>query len=223
MSGTVINPDGRMRFDGLEVRLSSPINEYQQQIFFDIPLTHSGGISVPDVPDVTGDEYVPLALLDSNNRLLEIIHLTGYAEGATTGTVTRGQEGTAARPHIQGVSIVHAATIQDFLNVQNHANDPQPHRPYIDGLIDSITGEHIYAHTKDPKADPHPVYVRRDNALIGSAVVSGTLLIQAGGKLVVQGDLVVEGRLVINGYEIYLGHTPPTQQPDNLVWIQTVS
>ena len=117
MSGTVINPDGRMRFDGLEVHLASPINETQQQVFWDAPLTHSGGVSVPDVPADAGDEYVPLAILDTNNRLLEIVHLTAYVMGATSGTLRRGEEGTAPRPHAQGSVVVHAATIQDFLNV----------------------------------------------------------------------------------------------------------
>ena len=33
----------------------------------------------------------------------------------------------------------------------------------------------------------------------------------------------IEGRLIVNGYELHLGPTPPAQQPDNLVWIKTVS
>lgn len=223
MSGTVINPDGRMRFDGLEVHLASPINEAQQQIFMDVPLTHSGGVSIPDVPADAGDEYVPLAILDANNRLLEIIHLTDYAEGSTTGLVRRGEEGTAPRPHAQGASVVHAATIQDFLNVQDHVLDTQPHKPYINGLVESITREHITAHERDPNADPHPVYIRKKDGVIDSVVVNGTLLIRPGARLVVQGDMVVMGKLIINGYEVFLGNTPPPQQPDNLVWIQTVS
>lgn len=222
MSGTVINPDGRMRFDGLEVHLASPISETQEQIFFDLPLTHSGGVSVPDVGTVPGT-YVTLAILDENNRLAEIVHLTDYVLGAVGGVVRRGEEGTSRRPHPQGAAVVHAATIQDFLNVQDHALDPQPHKPYIDGMIHSITQEHITAHEQDPTADPHPVYVRRDNSVINTMTISNTLLVRPGAKLVVQGDLVIEGRLIVNGYEVFVGPTAPPQQPDNLVWIQTVS
>lgn len=221
MSGTVIHPDGRMRFDGLEVRLASPINESQQQIFWDAPLTHSGGVSIPDVPASAGDEYIPLAILDINNRLLEIVHLTAYVMGETSGTVRRGEEGTAPRPHIQGAAVIHAATIQDFLNVQDHILDNHPHLPYIDGLIESITRQYFTAHEQAP--DPHPVYIRRDNGIIDSATVNGTLLIRDGAKLVVQGTLDIRGKLIINGYEVYIGNVPPPQQPDNLVWIQTVS
>jgi hypothetical protein len=224
MSGTTITPDGRMRFDGLEVHLSAPISETQQQVFFDAPLTHSGGIEVPDVPVTpNGDEYIPVAILDANNRLAEIAHLIGYGQGSVSGVLLRGQEGTSPRPHPQGAALVHSATIEDFLNVQDHQNDPQPHRPYIDGLITSITQRHLLAHEQDPSNDPHPLYVRKDNAVIDQVSITDTLVIRPNAQLVVQGDLVVEGRLIINGYEIFVGPTAPANQPDNLVWIKTVS
>lgn len=224
MASTIIAPDGRMRYDGLETRLASAMDANQTQIFFEQVLTHSGGEEVIDVPvNQGGSDYIPLALLDQNNRLAEIVHLIGYGRAQVSGVVRRGQEGTNSRQHPQGVKIVHASTVQDYLNVQAHVDDPQAHKQVIGGLANSIMQGHLTAHESNPAADPHPIYVRRDNATLTTVEVTDTLVIRPNAQLVIQGDLVVEGRILINGYEIHVGPTPPPTQPDNLVWIQTVS
>ncbi len=229
MSGTVFAEDGRLRFDGLETRLAGPLSETQQQAFFETPLLHSGGIEVQDVPGQpfpnapASGNYIALAILDANNRLAEIVHLTNYTQGQLSGVLTRGEEGTTPRSHLQGAKVVHAATLQDYLNVQDHEFDPQAHAGIIKGIADGIMQGHLDAHENDPNADPHVIYVRKDNAVLETMVITDTLVIRPNAQLVVQGDLVIEGRLLINGYWLHIGPEPPSSQPDNLVWIKTVT
>lgn len=225
MSGTVFAEDGRLRFDGLETRLAGPLSATQQQVFFEYPLIHSGGVEVPDVPAyATSTEYIPMAILDINNRMAEIVHVVGYGRGSLSAVLTRGEEGTSAKSHLQGAKVVHAATLQDYLNVQEHGTDPQAHSDVIKGVADGIMQGHLDAHENNPDADPHPIYVRREDAVIDTAVISDTLVIRPNAQLVVQGDLVIEGgRLLINGYWLHIGPEPPPTQPDNLIWMKTVS
>ena len=223
MSGTVFADDGRLRFDGLETRLAGPLSETQQQVFFEFPLLHSGGVEVQDIPGPDNGLYIALAILDVNNRLSEIVHLTGYTQGQLSGVLTRGEEGTAPHAHLQGAKVVHAATLQDYLNVQEHGTDPQAHAGVIKGIADGIMQAHLDAHENDPHADPHPGYVRKDDAVLDTVVIEDTLLIRPNARLVVQGDLVIEGRILINGYWLHIGPEPPDSQPDNLVWMKTVT
>ena len=225
MSGTTVSADGRLRFDGLETLLASVLDATSSYIFFESTLTHSGGVEVqtiPSIPAATG-EHVALAILDQNNKLAEIVHLTEYTQGTTTGFVVRGQEGTTPRSHAQGAKVVHAATIEDYLNVQDHENDPQAHSGAFTGLASSIMQGHLEAHEQNPNADPHPVYIRKSDSTIETLEVTDTLVVRPNAQLVVQGDLVIEGRLILHGYELFIGPTRPPQMSDSTIWIQTVS
>ena len=225
MSGTTVSADGRLRFDGLETLLASVLDATTSYIFFESALTHSGGVEVQTVPSIPAavGEHVALAILDQNNRLAEIVHLTEYTQGTTTGFVVRGQEGTTPRTHPQGAKVVHAATIEDYLNVQDHENDPQAHSGAFTGLASSIMQSHLEAHEQDPNADPHPGYIRKTDAVVEIMEVTDTLVVRPNAQLVVQGDLVIEGRLLINGYELTIGPNRPAQMNDNTIWLQTVS
>jgi hypothetical protein len=140
-----------------------------------------------------------------------------------TAGIERGKEGTTSKTHPNGAKVVHAATVLDYIVVQDHATDQSAHRGVIQAAADAAIKAHLTAHENDPTSDPHPVYVRRDEARLTTVEVTETLLIRPNAKLVVQGDLVVEGRLIINGYELVIGPKSPVNQPDNLVWIQTVT
>ena len=64
---------------------------------------------------VTGTDTAVITL-DPNrvNGAPEIVYVTAHSASATTATILRGQEGTAARAHPQGTFWVHAATRVDF-------------------------------------------------------------------------------------------------------------
>lgn len=65
--------------------------------------------SDPGWPTISGSQYRALTI---NN--VEIVHLTAYTATQTTGTIERGQEGTAGVAHGNGDPWVHAPTVQDF-------------------------------------------------------------------------------------------------------------
>jgi hypothetical protein len=212
----------RLRFDGLEVLLGATLDQGVTSITFDAALVHAGGLAVPDVGQ-SKTEYVPLSILDINNRLSEIVYLTSYIEGASNGTVVRAQEDTSDKEHALGAKVVHAGTVEDFVDVLDHEADPAAHAQAIRDAADSVMKDHLTEHENDPTVDPHPVYVRKQNGLVDDLIVTDTLVIRPNARLVVQGNLVIEGHLVINGYEIVVGPTKPDRIPDNLIWIQTVT
>lgn len=47
----------------------------------------------------------------------EIAYVTAHTTGATTATITRGQESTTARQHDRDVPWIHGPTVKDFLGV----------------------------------------------------------------------------------------------------------
>lgn len=79
-------------------------------VTFNAALTHSNGTAVPTI---TGSDYIPLEILDTNGRLSEIVYLTAYTAAGTTGTISRGKEGTTGVAHSSGDKIVHGATVMD--------------------------------------------------------------------------------------------------------------
>jgi hypothetical protein len=68
--------------------------------------------SAPGFPTIVApDYYVVIAEPDTANE--EIMYLTAFTSGATTGTVTRAQEGTSGRAHA-ATAWTHGPTAQDF-------------------------------------------------------------------------------------------------------------
>lgn len=57
---------------------------------------------------------------DGNEGNAEIVWVTAHAASATTATILRGQEGTAARQHGQDTPWVHTATARDFEPSMRH-------------------------------------------------------------------------------------------------------
>lgn len=101
----------RLRYNGLAASLGSALGSAATSVTFSAALTYNGGTAVPTVaaPDV-----LPLAILDANGVLKEVVNLTAYTSGATTGTIARAQEGTTAAAHDAGRSVVNAPTARDF-------------------------------------------------------------------------------------------------------------
>ena len=101
----------RLRYNGLTATLGADLLTADTTITFTAALTHAGGTNVPTIG--SGD-YIPLAILDATtNGLLEIVHLTAYTTGATTGTVTRAQESTTAADQPNGANVVNGLTAAD--------------------------------------------------------------------------------------------------------------
>jgi hypothetical protein len=58
------------------------------------------------VPTITGSDYIPLAILDGSGHLSEIVWLTAGTAPITSGTITRGQEGTTGVAHSSGDKVI---------------------------------------------------------------------------------------------------------------------
>ena len=100
----------RLRYNGLSTTLGASLTNSATSVTFNAALTHSNGTAVPTI---SGSDYVPLAILDSSGHLSEIVWLTAYTSGATTGTITRGQEGTSGVAHSSGDKVVCAVLGKD--------------------------------------------------------------------------------------------------------------
>lgn len=85
-------------------------------VTFNAALTYDNGIAVPTL---AGTDYIPLHILDSNGHLSETVWLTAYTAAATSGTITRGQEGTTGIAHSSGDKIVHSPTVLDIPTVKD--------------------------------------------------------------------------------------------------------
>lgn len=65
--------------------------------------------SVPGFGTITSGHYIPLILGGK-----EVVHLTSYTAGQTTGTIERGQDGTQPAAHDGGDSWIHGPTAVDL-------------------------------------------------------------------------------------------------------------
>lgn len=102
----------RLKYNGLSTTLGAALaSGSTTAITFAAPLTHSGGTAVPTIG--AGD-YIPFSILDASGMLAEIVYLTAYTTGQTTGTVTRGQEGTTGAARASGGVLLNALTVQDI-------------------------------------------------------------------------------------------------------------
>lgn len=66
------------------------------------------------LPVVTAPEFVKVTLDLEQTGAPEIVYVTDHASLATTATITRGEEGTAARQHLSGVKWAAAVTAADM-------------------------------------------------------------------------------------------------------------
>lgn len=96
---------------GVALSLGASLSSSATSITFNAALTYNNGTAVPTI---TGSDYIPLEILDSSGNMLEIVWLTAYTSGGTTGTITRGQEGTSGVTHSSGDKIVCSSTVTDI-------------------------------------------------------------------------------------------------------------
>lgn len=100
----------RLRYNGLNAALGGSLTNSATSITFAAALTHSNGTAVPTI---SSPDYIPLAILDTSGHLSEIVWLTAYTSGATTGTIARGKEGTSGVTHSSGDKVVAAVLAAD--------------------------------------------------------------------------------------------------------------
>lgn len=100
----------RLRYNSLRAALGASLTASGTTITFASPLTHSNGVSVPTL---AGGDYIPLSIL-IDTELEEIVYLTAYTSGATTGTITRGRESTIGVTHSIGQAVICAPTALDL-------------------------------------------------------------------------------------------------------------
>jgi hypothetical protein len=75
------------------------------------------GATVPPFATLVAPDYIPIVLEPPSGQSsvnFEIVYLTAYTAGQTTGTILRGQENTPAPAHAASATWVCGATIQDF-------------------------------------------------------------------------------------------------------------
>lgn len=99
----------RLRYNGLTATLGADLLTADTTITFAEPLTSASGA----VATIGGGDVLPLAVLDPDKVPIEIVHLTAYMSGATTGTITRAQEGTSAADHPAGRTVWNGLTVAD--------------------------------------------------------------------------------------------------------------
>lgn len=103
----------RLRYDLLETTLGASLTDSATSVTFSTKLTAADG----DIPTVASPDYLPLVIGD------EIVYLTAYTAEATTGTISRGEEGTTAAAHDSGVAVQNNPTVDDFdkLDIEDQA------------------------------------------------------------------------------------------------------
>lgn len=104
----------RLRYNGLSAALGASLTNSATSVTFAAALTHSNGTNVPTI---SGSDYIPLTVLDSSGHESEIVYLTAYTAGATTGTISRGQEGTSGVAHSTGDRVICSVLVSDVAAV----------------------------------------------------------------------------------------------------------
>lgn len=92
----------------------------------------------PGFATLGANEYIPIALPTGK----EIVHLTSYTAGNSTGTIERGQEGTAATTHSNGDPWINGPSEADEGSVW--VNDINPAGASV--TLDWATGNDTFIH-----------------------------------------------------------------------------
>lgn len=120
----------RLRYNGLVAEVASGgWSNSATSVSFAAALTHSGGTNVPTI---AGSDYIPLAIYDTTGLLTEVVYLTAYTAAGTSGTISRGEEGTTGVSHAAGDVIANAPLVNDFganTYLLDHGDDPAAGSP----------------------------------------------------------------------------------------------
>ncbi len=104
-------------------------------------------ISTDDVakfPTITGQEYFVIVVV-SGDGSFEIMHVTGILND--TFTVTRAQEGTAAKAFIAGDKVEHRLTAESLVTIVEEASITKPHTSEDADTYGHATST-VYSHAK---------------------------------------------------------------------------
>lgn len=121
----------------------------------------------PGFPTLASGEYIPIAIES------EVVHLTAYTAGDTTGTIARGKEGTAKAAHDSGVDWAHgplafdAAHRDEVMAVVVHGNDstvPRPEGYAVVNWIGDAEPANRLDHDVWDAPDPDPVVASSQKA-----------------------------------------------------------
>ena len=113
----------RLRYNGVAtaaspLSLGAALTSGGTTITFNAALKYGGGTAVPTI---AGSDYIPLTIIDPLTLAAsEVVYLTAYTAGATTGTITRGQEGTSGVAHASGDRVVMGAVVEDVEGIQSN-------------------------------------------------------------------------------------------------------
>lgn len=126
----------------------------------DVIMSGTGVSRLPVITD--GVNYMPISLNPDGEGGIdpEIAYVTSHAEGATTATIARGQENTAAQIHQAGYYWRHAPTAKDYAgrfftgwgNASHYENDAVVHNGFLWlARRDTSTepGENVFTPTTD--------------------------------------------------------------------------
>jgi hypothetical protein len=97
----------QLQYNNESGTLGAALNSTGTTITFTLP---------PDFATITGSDYIVLAL-DEGTNSYEIVHLTAYTAGASTGTITRAAEDSSHWPattHQSGAAWTNAPTVATF-------------------------------------------------------------------------------------------------------------
>lgn len=113
----------RKRYDGLRTTLGGGLTNSGTTITFGAALTYHG-TQADAVPTLGANDHIPLGILDANGVVCEVVWLTAYTAGATTGTIVRGKEGSTGIAHATGDKVVCAATSRDVAFAGSRFDNP---------------------------------------------------------------------------------------------------
>lgn len=157
----------RLRYNGLQAALGAAISSTSATSISFAAALQSMGTNIPTL----GDEYLALTIDD------EIVHLTAYTSGATSGTIVRGQEGTTAATHGNGVAVVHGPTALDFSAPAVNAQTGTSYTLALGdaGAFVTMTNAAASTLTVPPNSSvAFPLYTRIEGAQLGAGQVTLT-------------------------------------------------
>lgn len=81
----------RLRYNNLSGTLGADLTTTTTSITFGAKLTYNNGVNVPTL---AGGDFIPLSI-DEGTSKFEVVKLTAYTAAATSGTISRGFDGTS--------------------------------------------------------------------------------------------------------------------------------
>lgn len=129
----------RLRYNGLRATLGgSGLTASATAIAFDAALTSAAGA----VPTLAVGDYIPFSVYDGAGKVVEVLHLTAYTTGATTGTIGRAKEGTTAVVHPAGRRLDHGPTKADFAAAEiTYAGSTNVAATNVEAALDELDAE----------------------------------------------------------------------------------